>query len=72
MPAHDGLRSYNGEGLAAAGKQSADPAQQQPVCGHERQSVWLTSAQNRDLLPKYDDFYFQRRPRSKQIDDKTK
>jgi hypothetical protein len=41
------------------------------VCGHERQSGWLTSARNVDLLPKREDFCFQRRPRSKQIDDET-
>ena len=71
MPAHDGLRSYDGEGLASVRKQPADPAQHQSVCGQEWQSGWPTSAQNSDLLPKHEYFCFQRRPRSKQIDDET-
>ena len=71
MPANDGLRSYDGEGVAAVRKQPADPAQHHPVRGHEPQSGWLASAQNVDLLPKHDDFCFQRRPRSNQIDDET-
>jgi hypothetical protein len=71
MPAHDSLRSYDGEGLASIRKQPADPAQHQPVRSHEWQSGWPTSAQNVDLLPKHEDFCFQCRPRSKQIDDET-
>ena len=71
MPAHDSLRSYDGEGLASVRKQPADPAQHQPVCSLEWQSGWSTSAQNSDLLPKHEYFCFQRRPRSKQIDDET-
>ena len=71
MPAHDSLGSYHGEGVAGVRKDPAGPAQHQPVCSHEWQSGWLTSSQNRDLLPKHEDFCFQRRPRSKQIDDET-
>jgi len=61
MPAHDSLRPDDGERVSGIRKQPADPGKHQPVCGNERQSDWFTPAQHNDLLPKHDDFCFQRR-----------
>jgi len=61
MPAHYGLRPDDGERVACARKQPADPTKHQPVCGHELKSGRLTPAQHNDLLPKHEDFCFQRR-----------
>jgi hypothetical protein len=72
MPSHYRLRPYDGERTAGVRKKLADPAKDQPVCCRERQSVWFTPAQHSNLLPKHEDFCFQRRSRSKQIGDKTK
>ena len=72
MPAHYGLRPDDGERVASLWKQPADPTKDEPVCGHEWQSGWLTPAQHDDLLPKQEDFRFQRRSWSKQIDDEAK
>ena len=44
----------------------------QPVRGHKRQSGRFTPTQHNDLLPKHEDFCFQRRSRPKQIDDEAK
>jgi hypothetical protein len=72
MPAHYGLRPDDGERVACVRKQPANPSKQEPVCGREWQSACLPPAQHNDLLPKHEDFCFQRRSRSKQIDDEAK
>src|SRR5215204_3700934 len=72
MPAHYGLRPDDGERVASLRKQPADPTKYQPVCGREWKSGCLTPTQHNDLLPKHEDFCFQRRSRSKQIDDEAK
>src|SRR5215204_7353078 len=69
MPAHYGLRPDDGERVARVRKQPADPTKQQPVRGHEWQSGRLSPAEHNDLLPKHEDFRFQRRSRPKQIDE---
>jgi hypothetical protein len=66
------LWPYDGERVANIRKQPADPTEYQPVRGHEWQSGRFTPAQHGDLLPKHEDFCFQRRSRPKQIDDETK
>ena len=73
-PARCQRMTVSGRMTARASRAFGNSQQIQPtnVCGHERQSGWLASAQNVDLLPKHEDFCFQRRPRSKQIDDETK
>ena len=72
VPAHNGLRLYDGERVASAWKQAADPSQHQPIRGHKRPSGRFRPPQHNDLLPKHKDFCFQRRSRPKQIDDETK
>src|SRR5215216_8163047 len=72
MPAHSGLRPDDGERVACARKQPANPSKQEPVCGREWKSGCLTPTHHNDLLPKHEDFCFQRRSRSKQIDDEAK
>src|SRR5215211_5832713 len=71
MPAHYGLRPDDGE-PARVRKQPVDPTEHQPVCGREWKSGCLTPTQHNDLLPEHEDFCFQRRSRSKQIDDELK
>ena len=50
----------------------ADPAKHQPVRGNEWQSSWFTPAQYSDLLPKHEDFCFQRCSWPKQINHEAK
>ena len=71
MPAHHCLRPDNGECGTGIWKQPADPAQNQSIAGREWQPAYPTPAQHNDLLPKHQDLCFQRRPRSKQIEDET-
>jgi hypothetical protein len=72
VPAHNGLRPYDGERVASVWKQSACPSQHQPIRGHKGPSGRFRPPQHNDLLPKHKDFCFQRRSRPKQIDNETK
>jgi hypothetical protein len=60
VPAQNGFRPDDGERVASIRKQPADPTKNQSVSDQEWQSRWPTSAQHQDLLPKREDFCFQR------------
>ena len=72
MPANNGIRPNDGERLAGFRKQLADSTQNHPVDGQKWHPTGPTSSQHDDLLPQHQDFGFQRRARSEQIDDKPK
>src|SRR5262249_34655824 len=68
VPAHQGLRPYNLQSVQHPGSQAVEPNKQQPVDAPEGHSLRGFASQNVQLMPKYEDFGFQRSPRPEQPD----
>jgi len=64
MPANDGLRLDDRQGLPDIGKHSRKYNEYQPVKSIEAESLRGSSAQYDDLLPQHQDFGFKRCSRS--------
>src|SRR5262245_55460382 len=68
VPAQQRRRPYDLQSVQHPRSQAIEANKQQPVYAAEGQALRATAAQNVELVPKHEDFGFQRSPRSEQPD----